>query len=87
MGAMHFRLSPEPEAAREFLREHHRRTPGSMLVVVGECRVEYKGRARSTLDWGGRLVVLKGDGTLMVHRNTILRINPPMLRKSMTMTL
>ncbi|MBI4362906.1 MAG: endonuclease NucS [Euryarchaeota archaeon] len=80
---MHFRLSPEPHVAREFLREHHRRSPGSMLLLVGECRVDYQGRARSTLDWGGRLIVLKGDGTLMVHRNTLwepVNWQPPQAR-------
>lgn len=37
------------------------------LTVFGRCRVDYDGRASSTLDAGDRLVVLKPDGTVLVH--------------------
>jgi RecB family endonuclease NucS len=39
-----------------------------MLTLVGECEVEYDGRASSYLGPGERLVILKSDGTLLVHR-------------------
>lgn len=38
-----------------------------MVTVFGRCRVEYDGRASSTLESGDRLVVLKPDGTVLVH--------------------
>jgi RecB family endonuclease NucS len=40
-----------------------------MLTLVGECEVEYDGRASSYLGMGERLVILKSDGTLLVHRD------------------
>jgi RecB family endonuclease NucS len=40
-----------------------------MLTLVGECEVEYDGRASSYLGLGERLVILKSDGTLLVHRD------------------
>ncbi len=40
-----------------------------MAVIVGRCKVEYNGRARSSLDYGDRLVIIKSDGTVMVHGN------------------
>lgn len=41
---------------------------GEMMVTVfGRCRVEYDGRASSTLGYGDRLVVLKPDGAVLVH--------------------
>jgi RecB family endonuclease NucS len=40
-----------------------------MLTLVGECEVEYEGRASSYLGPGERLVILKSDGTLLVHRD------------------
>lgn len=40
-----------------------------MLIIVGDCRVEYSGRAKSTLGWGERLIVVKADGSVLVHRN------------------
>ncbi len=40
---------------------------GLMVTVFGRCRVDYDGRASSTLDAGDRLVILKPDGTVLVH--------------------
>jgi RecB family endonuclease NucS len=40
-----------------------------MLTLVGKCEVEYDGRASSHLPPGERLVILKPDGTLLVHRD------------------
>jgi len=40
-----------------------------MVTLVGNCRVDYSGRARSFLDYGDRLVIVKADGTVMVHGN------------------
>ncbi len=42
-----------------------------MLILLGECQVDYRGRARSMLDWGERLYVLKQDGTIIIHRPTM----------------
>lgn len=39
-----------------------------ILVVAGNCRVHYSGRARSTLESGERLLIIKEDGSLLVHR-------------------
>jgi RecB family endonuclease NucS len=40
------------------------------LLVVGNCRVDYEGRANSKLEWGERLLIIKADGSLLVHRPT-----------------
>ena len=40
----------------------------SLILAVGECRVSYDGRASSTLGWGERLVMIKQDGSVLVHR-------------------
>jgi RecB family endonuclease NucS len=40
---------------------------GLLATLFGRCRVEYEGRAASTLKEGERLVVLKPDGTALVH--------------------
>lgn len=37
------------------------------VLVVGACRIRYKGRAESKLGLGERVILLKGDGTLLVH--------------------
>ena len=38
------------------------------LIVAGNCRVHYSGRASSTLEPGERLLIIKSDGALLVHR-------------------
>jgi len=38
------------------------------LIVAGTCNVHYVGRASSTLEPGERLLIIKADGSLLVHR-------------------
>jgi len=38
------------------------------LVVVGNCSVDYHGRASSTLEPGERILMVKEDSSLLVHR-------------------
>ena len=40
------------------------------LLVIGNCRVEYAGRAKSSLEPGERIMIIKADGSLLVHRST-----------------
>ncbi|MFH1751606.1 MAG: endonuclease NucS [archaeon] len=44
-----------------------------LLSVVGECYVEYQGRAASKLGRGSRMILVKGDGSFAVHQNKYLR--------------
>ena len=58
-------VDPTAEAAHALLA---RRLGGDALVTVyGRCTVEYDGRASSPPGPGDRLVVLKPDGTALVH--------------------
>ena len=60
---MKYLIAPSPGQAVQLLNESR----DAMVTIVGRCRVEYAGRARSFLDYGDRLVILKPDGTVMVH--------------------
>jgi hypothetical protein len=42
---------------------------GRLSVVVGRCRVAYEGRAASKLSEGDRVLIIKPDGTFLVHQN------------------
>ena len=44
-----------------------------MLMVIGECYVEYWGRAASKLPRGKRLILIKGDNSFAIHQNRLLR--------------
>ncbi len=50
------------ESTRHALTQHQ------CIVLVGTCQVEYKGRARSSLAGGERVVLIKTDGSVLVHR-------------------
>jgi hypothetical protein len=40
-----------------------------VLLVVGNCWVNYLGRAKSKLEPGERILIIKEDGSLLVHRS------------------
>jgi len=58
--------NPNVEEAEEFVRnalsEH------KALIIVGNCWVDYRGRASSKLESGERIVMVKEDGSVLVHR-------------------
>jgi len=39
------------------------------ILVIGDCWVHYRGRASSKLQPGERIVIIKEDGSLLVHRS------------------
>jgi len=39
------------------------------LIVVGDCSVRYHGRAASKLASGERIIIIKSDGSFLVHQN------------------
>jgi RecB family endonuclease NucS len=59
------RRRPDHETARELVAEGV--DSDALVTVVGRCTVDYEGRASSTLGPGERHVMLKPDGTALVH--------------------
>lgn len=55
----------DPDAATEFLAGAI--DAGELVTVFGTCTVDYDGRAASELGAGDRLLVVKPDGTTLVH--------------------
>jgi RecB family endonuclease NucS len=60
------KINPGMHEAAEALERAFRAR--SLVLVVGDCRVDYEGRASSTLDWGERITMIKQDGSVLVHR-------------------
>lgn len=44
-----------------------------LVMLIGNCSVEYQGRAASHLPMGSRLLLIKGDGSFAIHQNKLLR--------------
>lgn len=40
-----------------------------ILLIIGRCIVNYQGRAKSKLEPGERILLIKEDGSLLVHRS------------------
>lgn len=58
--------NPSVERAAEFIRQAV--SERKAVLLVGNCWVDYKGRASSTLEPGERIVLIKEDGSVLVHR-------------------
>jgi RecB family endonuclease NucS len=56
---------PDADRAQELVTAGIERE--AVVTLFGRCTVDYDGRAASTLGPGDRLVVLKPDGTTLVH--------------------
>ena len=62
-------VNPSSSGALVFIEKYHRSKPDkTLLMLIGNCMVEYRGRARSLLDWGERVIMIKQDGAVLVHR-------------------
>jgi RecB family endonuclease NucS len=58
--------NPTVEKAAEFIKEAV--SERKAVILVGNCWVNYKGRASSKLEPGERIVMIKEDGSVLVHR-------------------
>lgn len=60
-------VSPDVDEAEKIIKSavSQRRT----ILIVGRCWVDYRGRASSKLGPGERILVIKEDGSLLVHRS------------------
>jgi len=62
-------LNPTSKDSLTFIEKHHKsKAEKTMLLLIGDCMVDYRGRARSILDWGERIVMIKQDGNVLVHQ-------------------
>ncbi len=61
-----YMLQPTLEEAYNLLKEGLSKK--RFIIAAGLCRVEYSGRAASKLDWGERVLLIKQDNSLLLHR-------------------
>lgn len=61
--------NPDIKKAYSFINKYHlKKADKTTLILIGDCMVDYRGRARSFLDWGERIIMIKQDNTLLVHQ-------------------
>ncbi len=58
---------PNPEEAVQTINKYrHRR----VIVIYGKLRAYYEGRAKASIELAPRLVIIKPDGSLLIHEST-----------------
>jgi RecB family endonuclease NucS len=61
--------NPIAADALKFIKKYHKsKVEKTLLLIVGDCMIDYRGRARSFLDWGERVIMIKQDGAVLVHQ-------------------
>ncbi|MEM1539350.1 MAG: endonuclease NucS [Candidatus Bathyarchaeia archaeon] len=60
-------VNPSMEEAEKIVKEAI--SQHKTLLIVGNCWVNYTGRAKSKLEPGERILIVKEDGSLLVHRS------------------
>lgn len=58
--------NPKNNEAHEIVKEALRKK--ATITIYACCKVEYEGRALSQLDWGERIILIKPDGSFLVHQ-------------------
>jgi len=59
--------NPESEELISFLDEALSKR--AFIIIISCCRIKYKGRATSKLGLGDRTIVIKSDGSFLVHQD------------------
>lgn len=65
---MKYKILEEPnfreayDAIEEALRKR------ATIIIYACCKVEYEGRALSQLNWGERIILIKPDGSFLIHQ-------------------
>ncbi|AEF95628.1 endonuclease NucS [Methanotorris igneus] len=68
IGKVNYLVNPKAEDIVELLASGI--VNDSILVFFAFCRVRYDGRAKSELEPGDRIIIIKPDGSFLVHKNT-----------------
>ena len=66
MGNTFYITNPTNEDLNNFINLYIGRY---ILILLARCKVFYEGRAKSQLEEGDRLIIIKPDGTFLIHKD------------------
>ena len=66
MGNTFYITNPTNEDLNNFINLYIGRY---VLILLARCKVFYEGRAKSQLEEGDRLIIIKPDGTFLIHKD------------------
>lgn len=58
-----------------------------LVTICGTCEVDYLGRATSKLPTGKRLILIKGDNSISIHQNRLVRPTNYMMNTSIAIEI
>ncbi|WP_088853457.1 endonuclease NucS [Thermococcus pacificus] len=67
MPKVEFKANPSPEEIK--LLVDSAISSEGMLTIFARCKVHYDGRAKSELGSGDRVIIVKPDGSFLIHQN------------------
>jgi RecB family endonuclease NucS len=67
MGKHTVKEKPNSKEAIQILKEGIQNK--ALVIITGCCKVSYEGRAKSELGPGDRVIILKSDGSFLIHQN------------------
>ncbi|WP_029551045.1 endonuclease NucS [Thermococcus zilligii] len=67
MSKVEFRVNPSPEEIK--LLVDSAISSEALLTIFAHCRVYYDGRAKSELGSGDRVIIVKPDGSFLIHQS------------------
>lgn len=66
MGKVKLEVSPSLDRCVEIIREAL--SNRAFLIIAGSCSIDYSGRASSKIGFGERVVMVKSDSSIIIHR-------------------
>lgn len=66
---MKFTTLENPDIKESFNLLNNGLSKRALIILVVCCRVFYEGRAKSRLGWGDRTIIIKQDGSFLIHQN------------------
>jgi hypothetical protein len=66
---MKFSTLENPDITKSFNLLTQGLSKKALIILVGCLRVYYEGRAKSRLDWGDRTIMIKKDGSFLIHQH------------------
>lgn len=64
-------FNPSLKEALQIIKENLMK---NLIIICGNCKINYEGRAKSELGLGERIILIKKDGCILIHRTT--GVNP-----------
>ncbi len=66
MGRFKLEVNPSLDRCGEII--HEALSNKAVLIIVGNCIIDYNGRASSKIGFGERILIVKSDSSVIIHR-------------------